>query len=266
MRQPALSKKQQVLQTLFDECLRRGNMEFSNDDVKRVAMQVGFGNPFDATKVDTSRVLPFDIRQAGYCVVHTGEGKHRFIPELRHWYHSFETIEEDEIIVWRYRNSLLNDLDTGEASVVSFVFNQRILHDFLYEDVASSPKIYIPGRTRTGLDYFVGDSRITARSQQMETDLTMEYFGTVTVFEAKNRFIEDFAVYQLFHAVKFYHQRAGELGLPVREVDACYILKQTLRGQASQTCIRLFLYRFNDLDRLESIQLVRKAEYHLQRR
>lgn len=261
-----LSKKQQVLQQLFEECQQKGSMEFTNDDVKRIAQEVGFANPFDVTKVDESKILPPDVRTEGYCVIHTGRGTHKFIRGLTQWYHSFEPIEDRDIIDWRYRKSLLNDLDTGEASVISFVFNQHILHDFLCEDVVASPKIYTPGRTRADLDYAVGTIRVNANNQQMEIDLTMEYLGTITVIEAKNRFIDDFAIYQLFHPVKYYLQRAQSLGLPIKEVNACYILKQSSRNQLTQTSIRLYLYRFRNPDRLESIKLVRKAEYRLQRR
>lgn len=104
------SKKQQVLQALFEECQRRGEWEFDNNLVRQVTSRIGFGNPFDATKVDTSDELPEAVRQQGYCVIHVGKGRHRFIPELEKWYHVFEDIEEDEIVTWRYRKSLLNGL------------------------------------------------------------------------------------------------------------------------------------------------------------
>jgi hypothetical protein len=267
--QYTLSKKQELLQMLFQECEQRRNWFFTNEDVKRLASKVGFGNPFDATKVDTMSVLPETIRQRGYCVAHVGKGKHQFVPELEKWYHIFEEIEEHEVIVWRYRKSLLNDLDTGEASVLSFVYNQHILHDFLYEDVVASPKIYVPGRTRIDLEYTVGNSTIRAAEQQMEMDMTLEYQGTVTVMEAKSRFLDNFAVYQLFHPVCFYVCQAKKLNINVREVNACYVLKQSRRtkGQAyPATSVRLYLYTFDDVQRLDSIRLIRKAEYRLQRR
>jgi len=98
-------------------------------------LQVGFSNPFDVTKVDTREMLPPAIVEEGYCVAHTGRGRHIFIRELNHWYHDFELIEPDEVVEWRYRKSLLNDLHGGEAGTLSLVLNQRILHDFIYEDV-----------------------------------------------------------------------------------------------------------------------------------
>lgn len=259
----APSRKQQVLENLFQQCLQRGVMEFTNAEVKRVAGQVGFGNPFDATKVDTREVLPPKITNAGYCLAHIGKGRHAFIPELQHWYHDFEQIESPEIIQWRYRKSLLNDLDRGEASTLSLVLNQRILHDFIYEDVVASPKIYIPGRTRTTLEYVVGQTSLKAQDQQLEMDLVLEYQGTVTVVEAKNKLLANFAVYQIFHPIKYYYQKGQAANIPIDHINACYVLKHARRGE---THVRMYLYAFADPDRLDSIQLVRKAEYHLKQR
>ncbi|GIV21293.1 MAG: hypothetical protein KatS3mg023_3044 [Armatimonadota bacterium] len=264
-----VSKKKQALQELFEICQQRNDWYFDNDEVKRVCAKYGFGNPFDVTKVDTTDGLPDNIRKQGYCVIHLGKGKHAFIREMQKWYHLFEDIEQPEVIQWRYRKSLLNDLDTGEASVLSFVYNQHILHDFLYEDVVASPKIYVPGRTRAELEYWVGGTLVQAPEQQMEMDLTLEYQGTVTVLEAKSRFMKDFAVYQLFHPVKFYLQQASKNNIPITNINACYVLRQSRRvsGQTyPETKVRLYLYCFDDPCRIDSLRLVRKAEYHLYRR
>jgi hypothetical protein len=268
-RSDKVSRKKQVLQALFEICQQRNDWYFDNDEVKRVCAKYRFGNPFDVTKVDTASDLPDSIREQGFCVVHLGQGRHAFIKELQKWYHVFEDIEEHEVIQWRYRKSLLNDLDTGEAAVLSFVYNQHILHDFLYEDVVASPKIYVPGRTRVDLEYKVGNTLIQAHKQQMETDLTLEYQGTVTVLEAKSSFMKDFVVYQLFHPVKFYLQQASKNNIPMTSINACYVLKQSRRARGQtypETRVRLYLYCFDEPDSIDSLRLVRKAEYHLHRR
>lgn len=110
--------------------------------------------------------------QNNYCVAHVGKGKHQFIQALDEWYHDFESIEDEEKWEWRYRSSLLNNLEAGESSTLSLAFNQRILHDFLYEDITASPRIYIPGRTRLSMTYWVGSVPLQLTSQQMEADLT----------------------------------------------------------------------------------------------
>jgi hypothetical protein len=261
------SKKQEVLRRLFVEFQQSGQSIFTNDDVKRIAHEIGFGNPFDATKIDSKEILPKQMRNSNYCIAHIGKGEHRFLQELQHWFHDFEQIDEGERITWRYRKSLLNDLDRGEASVISLVLNQRILHDFVYEDVVASPKIYIPGRTRADLTYWVGQTQLEAKGLQMEMDLVLEYQGVVTVFEAKSKqkFPVDFAVYQLFHPAKYYHDRLRKAGLSAR-VNACYILKSGGGKRPPHVHVRFYLYEFRDFDRLDSIRLVRKAEYHLQPR
>jgi len=264
-----LSKKQQVLERLFLQCEQEGSYEFSNSDVKRVADAVEFGNPFDATKVDSREILPQSIRQKGYCIAHLGEGKHRFIPELQNWYHDFETILLEEVIEWRYRKSLLNDIDRGEASALSFAFNQHILHDFIYEDVVASPKIYVPGRSRTTIEYTVGSTRVEAKNQQLEMDMVLEYQRTVTVIEAKNKAFSsftNFAVYQLFYPIKYYLNRAKNKKISIPHINACYVLRQASSKASGETKVRLYLYEFADPDRLDSIRLVRKAEYHLKQR
>lgn len=93
----------------------------------------------------------------------------------------------------------------------------------------------------------------------------MEHNGVVTVIEAKNSFLKDFAVYQIFHHIKYYSQKLKDSRIPLEkvEINACYVLRQK-RGNS--VCLRLYLYEFNDLDRIDSIQLVRKAEYQLVRR
>jgi hypothetical protein len=264
-----LSKKQQVLERLFLQCEQKRSYKFSNSDVKQVAATVGFGNPFDATKVDSREILPQSIRQKGYCIAHIGRGRYRFIPELQNWYHDFETILPEEVIEWRYRKSLLNDIDRGEASALSFAFNQHILHDFIYEDVVASPKIYVPGRSRTTIEYTVGSTHVKAENQQLEMDMVLEYQGTVTVIEAKNKAFSsftNFAVYQLFYPIKYYLNRAKDRNISISHINACYVLRQASSRSSGVIKVRLYLYEFADPDRLDSIRLVRKAEYHLKQR
>lgn len=49
-----MGMKQQVISRLFEICSQRGKFIFDNNLVKKVCTELGFGNPFDATKVDNS--------------------------------------------------------------------------------------------------------------------------------------------------------------------------------------------------------------------
>ncbi|MCW3134124.1 MAG: hypothetical protein N2V78_07355 [Methanophagales archaeon] len=42
----------------------------------------------------------------------------------------------------------LNEFDTSESNILSVASNQRIIHDFLYEDIVASPKVYSARRTK----------------------------------------------------------------------------------------------------------------------
>jgi type I site-specific restriction-modification system R (restriction) subunit len=76
-----MSKKDQVLTKLFEICQKRNNYVFDNDLVKDVSKKVGFGNPFDATKIDNKVKLPQVLRDNDFAVIHLGKGRHQFIKD-----------------------------------------------------------------------------------------------------------------------------------------------------------------------------------------
>ncbi len=47
------SKKEQVIEELYKICKHKNDYTFHNDIVKDVCKKVGFGNPFDVTKLDS---------------------------------------------------------------------------------------------------------------------------------------------------------------------------------------------------------------------
>jgi hypothetical protein len=258
-----MGKKRELLGELFEHCKRVGNMEFDNSLVKQLAEKHAFGNPFDATKIDHSAKLPEALRAADHFLVHLGDGKHRFVKGIALGYHAFEPIYEDEVIHWKYRKSLLNEFDTSESTILSVASNQRILHDFLYEDIVASPKVYNARKTIADLTYWIGDQYIQAHRLQIEIDLTAELHGHVTVFEGKNGFPEDFAVYQIFHPFKYYTNLKDANRLPIREITGCYVLR---KQEGKTTILRIYNYTFDDSHRLDSIRLLKKAQYQLVRR
>lgn len=248
------SRKQAVIARLYALCQERGDLTFDNAAVRDVAAQVGFGNPFDATKIDSSALLPTELRRDDVFIVHLGAGRHRFVSGIANGYHSFEPVSEENRYQWRYRPSILNNINTSESNILSVGYNQRIIHDFLYEDIAAAPKVYGSHRTQIPLDYRVGNDNIVVRRVQVEIDLTLEYLGTVTVFEAKNGEPADFNVFQLFHPFRYYRQATA--GIEGTRIQCCYLLRQDDR-------LRLYLYAFDDPQNPGSIRLARNAEYNL---
>lgn len=251
-------KKKQVLLALFRSCKDRGNYKFHNDKVKEIGTPLGFKNPFDATKVDSTKALPDEIKDEGYCVVHLGEGWHCFMPVLDVWFHAFEEMKPDEIIPWDYKPSLLNHTDASESNIISLVYNQLIIQDFLYGDKTEKPKIYMSRRTKITETYRAGVERIEAVKLQVEMDATFEHRGIITALEGKNGFPNDFSVYQLFHPFLDYQKVQG-----AKRVECCYLLK---KDDQQGYVVRLYLYSFSDPSDIGSIQLVKKAQYDLRER
>ena len=251
-----LSKKQTVITELYAICKNRGNLEFDNEEVKAVCARVGFGNPFDATKLDNSAVLPRSLVDDDVFVVHLGRGRHQFVSGIAVGYHEFESIPEERRYQWPYRRSILNNINTSESNILSVGYNHRIIHDFLYEDIAASPKVYGSNRTHIPLDYRIGGDEINVSRVQVEIDLTTEYMGAVTVFEAKNGEPFDFNVFQLFNPFRYYSGLSAARGIPIVKINGCYLLRQENR-------LRLHLYSFADPHDPGSIQLLRNAEYTL---
>lgn len=268
MPRPSMNKKQEVIANLYTLCKERGDLTFDNDEVRRVAAEVGFGNPFDATKWDSSAFLPDALRADDVFPVHLGQGRHQFVTGIDVGYHRFEDIPEDRRIQWRYRRSMLNTVNTSESNILSVGYNQHIIHDFLYDDIVASPKSYGSHRTSVSLDYRIGSVNVSARSVQLEIDFTLEYQGIITVFEAKNGFPADFNVFQLFNPLRYYLHLIDTENLRPTEslfadkclktpvIQCCYLLRHNER-------LRLYLYTFKDPQYPGSIHLKRSAEYTL---
>lgn len=253
------SKKYTVLSRLYSLCRERGDFSFDNNDVRTVCNEVGFSNLFDATKIDNSSGLPDVLRANDMFLVHLGRQgreatRHRFVKGITVGYHEFEDVPDEWEYHWRYRRSILNNINTSESNILSVGYNQRIIHDFLYEDITASPKVYGSNRTQIDLIYRIGSDNISANRVQIEIDLTLEYLNQITVFEAKNGMPSDFNVFQLFNPFHYYLQATSD----VKEatVKCCYLLRDGDR-------LRLYLYSFGDPLDPSSIVLERNAQYTL---
>jgi hypothetical protein len=60
-------------------CQKRNDYVFDNELVKDISKKVGFGNPFDVTKLDNMSKLPQIFLENDYAVIHLGSGRHQFI-------------------------------------------------------------------------------------------------------------------------------------------------------------------------------------------
>lgn len=250
-----MNKKHTVITELYDLCKNRHHFTITDAELKDVCRKHRFGNPFDATKFDHTAVLPEALLNDDVFIVTLGGGLHQFVTGIKLGYHTFEEITDADKIDWRYRRSVLNDINSSESNTLSMAYNQRIMHDFLYEDITASPKVYGSNRTQIPLKYHIGSHPIDAERVQVEIDYTMEYQGRVTAFEAKNRVRKDFNVFQLFNPYRYYLRSTAQKA--VDSIMCCYVVR------VSRDRLRLYLYSFQDPERPTSIRLERKAEYRL---
>lgn len=252
------NKKHLVLLDLYKHCKEQGNFTFHNDLVKDFAKKHKFGNPFDATKLDSSDKLPPLFKEQDICLLHLGGGNHKFIKGINKLYHTFEPIQER--IKWTYKKSLLNEYNDSESNILSVANNQRILHDFLFGkdlefenlDISKRPKTYFPHRTKTTLEYTFENEKISAKNQQIEIDLTLEFDGTIGIFEAKNGTPNDFNIYQIYHPFLYYHNS----NLPIKNIICCYLVR-------NENSLKLFAYTFEKALQLDSIKFLKSKEYIL---
>jgi hypothetical protein len=258
-----MGTKQEVITEIFKSCQKKNNFSFDNKSVKKICKKHNFGNPFDATKFDDTSKFPKVLLKNDYFILHLGGGWHRFVKGIKNGFHIFEKIKADKIFQWKYRESLLNEFDTSESNILSVASNQRIIHDFLYDDIVANPKVYNSRRTKIDLIYRVGPEKIKATNLQMEIDLTMELNGVVTIFEVKNGFPKDFAVYQLFHPFKYYCEMRKKSKLDLKAVTCCYVLRVR---EAARSILRLYNYTFENENDLSSIKLLKNAQYNLIKR
>ena len=255
--------KQEVIAELFRRCKKKGNLTFDNILVKQICKKYSFANPFDATKLDDTSKFPQILLDEDYFILHLGKGRHKFVKGISRGFHSFENIKKKNTYNWKYRKSILNEFDTSESNILSVAGNQRVIHDFLYEDIVAAPKVYNARRTKMSISYSVGKESIVTQHIQMEIDLTMELRSVITIFEGKNGFPENFAVYQLFHPFKYYSILKNEKKLKIKQITCCYILRKREKGDS---ILRLYNYTFQNENNMASIKLLKNAQYNLIKR
>lgn len=263
------NKKSQVITELFKICQKNGDFTFHNNLVKKVSAKLGFGNPFDVTKLDNKSKLPEILLKNDMSIVHLGSGYHKFVKGIDKLYHEFEPIKK--ITTWNYRKSLLNQYDTSESNVLSVANNQRILHQFLFGkdtefenvDISKRPKTYFPHRTKTSFEYSFGkEADLKLKNIQIEVDLTIEYNGTICVFEGKNGVPDSFSVYQLYHPFLYFHNANNDKNIKgkIKKILGVYVVRETAKDG---DILKIWAYTFTRPTDITSIKLVKSGAYKL---
>ena len=263
-----MNKKHKVIETLYKNCKKNNYFIFDNKEVKKISAKIGFGNPFDVTKIDSKEKLPKLLIKEDVAVIHLGSGTHQFVKGAHNLYHNFEAIQNT--IEWRYKKSLLNQFNSSESNILSVANNQRILHNFLFEqdlefshnDIAKRSKTYFPHRTKTSFEYQIDDLKVAPKNIQIEIDLTIEFDGIIGVFEAKNGVPNSFSIYQLYHPFLYYYNanKTGLLNGEIKEIYGIYVVREK---EDNFDVLRLWGYTFENPLNINSIKLIKSAAYKL---
>jgi hypothetical protein len=264
------NKKHLVLEKIYDYCKQNKCFEFNNDIVKDISKEVGFGNPFDITKLDNKDKLPKSFIKNDIAIIHLGNGRHKFIQGINNVYHDFEKTENH--IDWKYKKSLLNQYDTSESNILSVANNQRILHDFLFGkdtelndiDILKRPKTYFPHRTKTSFEYYIKGEKVKLENIQLEVDLTIEMQGTIGVFEGKNGKPDSFSIYQIYHPFLYYYNantnKDSSIKGKIKNIFGVFLVRE--KGNDGDI-IKLWKYTFDEPTEMTSIKLIKSSEYKL---
>jgi len=251
------SKKRESIRLIFED-LRNKNphsnkLVFSNEIVKKVTGDIKFSNQFDATKFESHDKLPECLIENGFFIMHLGKGRHVFVKG--NGYHNFEPIRE--VKKWETRKSLIGELGKSEASTMSELYNSKIIHDFLYGRKDVDIQVHTARRTRTSYDVIVENEKLHADKQQIEIDGIFETEYVIAAVEVKNVDHHDFEIRQLFNIMKYFEEKKLP---PKYKLRIIFVVRVKEKGK---NFFRLYEYEFTDKERLDSIKLVRSAQYNI---
>ncbi len=100
------NRKHLVLLDLLEHCQKNNNFTFNNNLIKEICRKYNIRNQFDVTKLDSADKLPQFFKYKDICLLHLGNGNHKFIKGINKLYHKFEHIQKS--VRWEYKKSLLN--------------------------------------------------------------------------------------------------------------------------------------------------------------
>lgn len=135
--------------------------------------------------------------------------------------------------------------------------------EFEDADITKRPKTYFPHRTKTSFEYNFGkDAKLEMKNIQIEVDLTIEFQGTIGVFEGKNGKPDTFSIYQIYHPFLYYYNasKKTELKGKIKDIFCVYVVRE--KSKIHDT-IKLWAYTFkNPLD-ITSIKFIKSCSHKL---
>lgn len=97
---------------------------------------------------------------------------------------------------------------------------------------------------------------------QLEIDLTIEFEGTIGVFEAKNGKPDNFNIYQIYHPFLHYHNisQKPDMKNKIKKIVSVYVVRDSSERFDN---IKLWAYTFSRPQDMSSIKFIKSASYKL---
>lgn len=253
------SKKRNSINILFNKLYEKNPnakvIEFTNIELKTVTQDTQFMNQFDATKFDSSDLLPESLKRNGYFIVHLGKGKHAFVKG--EGYHKFEEITKMKNM--NVSKGVIDEIGNSEAAAVSFIYNEGIIQDFLgVKDL----KVHTARRSKVSFSFKINGSKLYADKQQIEIDGIFEIKDEMIVtVEVKNVEHADFEIRQIFSIKKYFDMLMEKERIP-RSTNLRLLFLVRLRNEKQDIC-RLYEYKFADDEDMNSIRFVQAVQYNI---
>ncbi len=257
----AESRKRDVIDAIFNRLKEKypksSILKFDNKEVKRVSGD-SFVNQFDATKYDTSKILPDILKKEGFFIVHLGGGNHAFVKGVG--YHNFEKIKT--IKEWVSGKSVIDEISQSEAQSASTAFNDKIIHDFLFEDKTKHINLHTARRSKTSYEFVIDGKPLRTDKLQIEIDgiYESEEEKTIAVVEVKNQEHEDFEIRQLFSTMKYLEKFKG---WKIPRDYKIRLLFMVRKKDKIEDKFKIYEYDFIDKMNPNSIKLVKAIQYDI---
>lgn len=254
------NKKCQLITEIFEGLRaidkRSDVLFFNNEMVKEVSTKVKFRNLFDATKFNIYESLPDCLRKEGFIVVHLGRGNHVFVKGIG--FHYFEPIQQSKS--WNLSDSIVSKLGNSEADAVSTIYNEKIIHDFLFGEIETYLKIHVSRRSNITYEFWIGKNQLHADYLQIEIDALFESRDTIATVEVKNIKHTNFEIRQLYSTMR-YLDRFYRDGIIPNNYKIRHLFVIVNRG-TKEEFYRIYEYKFTDWKHMDSIRLVKNAQYN----
>jgi len=254
-----IGEKRKVLDEIFQKLKKEKPKDvvlfFNNNLIKEISAN-RFKNQFDVTKCDTPKLLPNSVSSKGFFIVHLGGGNHAFVQGKG--YHYFEPIKD--VKKWKIALSVIDSISDSEAQSASTVFNNNIIHDFLFDTIDINLQLHTARRAKIDYNFEIGNNILKAKALQIELDGIYESIEkeTIATIEVKNKDNTCFEIRQVFSVMKYCEQK-----LP-KNYKIRFLFLVRIRNK-EKDIFNIYEYRFIDNKKLESISLVKARSYEIEK-